>query len=106
MFKFGNVALGKYLIRTSISKDHLGSSMTPEFQVVDLTRYHNIVLEKPFRFESWEPYKVITPFKNFMIGSLAVSSAYLCYDYFSVYLNRVNLNINYLDNNNNMIANV
>ena len=106
MFKFGNVAVGKYLIRTSISKDDLGFSMTPEFQVVDLTRYHNILLEKPFRFEPWESFKVITPFKNFMIGSLAVSSAYLCYDFFSVYLNRVNLNINNLDNNNNMITNV
>ena len=52
MFRFGNAAFGKYQIRTSLSKNNLDFSMTPESQLADLTRHQNILVEKPFILDS------------------------------------------------------
>ena len=52
MFRFGNAAFGKYQIRTSLTKNNLDFSMTPESQLADLTRHQNILVEKPFILDS------------------------------------------------------
>ena len=104
-FKFGKIAIGKYLIRTSFLKKDFEVSITPEFQIVDLTKYENYLLDKPFQVETLKSDNIETSFYSFFVGSFVVSCVYLCYDYVSVHVNRINLDLANL-NNNNMIDNV
>ena len=47
-FTFGNVAFGKYQLRSSLTKNGFEFSMQPETLLVDLTRHQNVYVDKPF----------------------------------------------------------